>query len=106
GQGVPQRVTDQPGEYDPEVAVDELLAGRAGRGVVVDAGALDVAAVAGRGRVVEGEEQMTAGGRTHQRQQRDAEQAAGQGGGASSGGPQGVVGGPEGVGDSGGAEPG
>ncbi len=71
----------------------------------MDAGALDAGAVAGRGRVVDGEEQMPAGGQTHERQQGDAEQAAGQGRGASSGGPQGVVGGSEGLADASGAEP-
>ena len=75
---MPQRVTGQPGQRDPEVAVDELLAGRPGRRVVMDAGALDVAAVAWRGRVVEGEEQAVAGGQTHQRPQDAAEQAVGQ----------------------------
>ena len=46
------------------------------------------------------------GGQTHERQQGDAEQAVGQGGGASAGGPQGVVGGSEGLADAAGAEPG
>ena len=44
-----------PGEGDPDVAVDELLVGRAGGGVVVDAGPLDVPPVtlfADRGDVV------------------------------------------------------
>jgi len=30
GQGVPQRMPEQPGEGAPKVAVDELLSGRAG----------------------------------------------------------------------------
>src|SRR6478752_6763361 len=37
-EGAPQRVGDDPGQGDPDVAVDELLAGRPWRGVVVDAG--------------------------------------------------------------------
>ena len=60
-QGVPGAMMNQPGQGDPEVAVDELLAGRAGRGVVMDAGALDPGSVTrGRG-VVDGEEPAFAG---------------------------------------------
>ena len=77
GQGVPQRVTGQPGKGDPEVAVDVLLAGRAGRGVVVDAGALDARAVTGRGRVVDGEEPVVARQQPQERAQGAAEQAVG-----------------------------
>ena len=95
-----------PGERDPGVAVEERRAGRPRGGVVVHAGALDAGAVAGRGAVVQGEEQALARGLAEQRQQRAGQQARGQGLGASAGGSQGVVGGAEGVGDAGGAEPG
>jgi len=88
------------------MAVDELLSGGAGRRVVMEAGALDAGAVARRGRIVDGEEQVVARGLTHERQEDAAEQAVGQFGGASAGGPEGVVGRAEGVADSGGAEPG
>ena len=106
GQSVPPGVTGQPGEGHPDVAVDVLLPGRAGAGVVVDAGALDAGAVARRGRVVEGKEQVVAWGAAHQRLQGATQQAVGQGVGASAGGPEGVVGRAEGVADSRGAEPG
>ena len=58
---VPQiRVPGQGGQGHPDVAVDELLAGGAGAGVVVDAAALDLGAVARGGRVVDGQQQPSA----------------------------------------------
>jgi hypothetical protein len=48
-------VLDDPGEGDPDVAVQEALLGRPGRRVVVDAGPLHVRAVARRRAVVLGE---------------------------------------------------
>src|SRR5262249_10604260 len=105
GQGVPQRVAGQPRHDDPDVAVDELLAGRAGAGVVVDTGALHARAVAGGGGVVEREQQGGAGGQRQQRRQGAAQQAEGEVLGAAAGGPEGAVGAAEVGGDAGGAEP-
>src|SRR5205823_1224364 len=60
GDGAPVGVGGQPGQGDPDVAVQEGRPGRPGGGVVVDAGALDVGAVApGRG-VVQAEQQASA----------------------------------------------
>src|SRR5206468_1692618 len=56
-QRVPGRMPSQPGQADPNMAIDELLAGRTRRGVVVNAGTLHARAVACRGRVVDGEPQ-------------------------------------------------
>ena len=66
-QGIPGRVANQPGQRDPDVAVDELLAGRSRRGVVMDAGPLHLGSVACGWGVVDGKEQVVAGKTTHQR---------------------------------------
>src|SRR5579875_3697261 len=87
GQRAPGRVADQPGQRDPEVAINELRAGRSRRGVVVDAGALHLGAVASGGRIVDSEQQRVAGGVT-------------------AGGPESVVGVAEVAGDAGSAGPG
>jgi RNA polymerase sigma-70 factor (ECF subfamily) len=71
----------------------------------VDAGALHLGAVAGRGGVVDGYQQAIAGQGAHQGEQGAAQQAVGQGVGLPAGGPQGRVGAAEIVGDAGGAEP-
>src|SRR5262249_4445317 len=105
GQGVPQRVPHRPSEGDPDVAVDELLAGGAGAGVVVDAGALHAGAVAGGGGVVQREQQVVAGGQRQQRRQDAAQQAEGEVLGAAAGGPEGGVRAAEVGGDAGGPEP-
>src|SRR5262249_4239602 len=106
GQGGPEGVGGQPGEGDPDVAVDELLAGRGGGGGVVDAGALRTRPGAGRRRVVDAEQQPVAFGLRQQRPAGPAQQPRGAAVGAAAGGPEGVVGGAELVGDAGGAEPG
>src|SRR5262249_58073991 len=62
GEGAPEGVADNPGEGAPDVAVDQLLVGRAGGRVVVDAGPLDLLAVAPGRRVVQREQQPALGG--------------------------------------------
>ena len=99
-------MADQPGQGDPDVAVDKFLAGRAGAGVVMDARARHAGAVAGGGRVVDGEQQVVAREPAQQRPQGTEQQAEGQGAGAAAGGPEGAIGGAEVVGDASGAEPG
>src|SRR5262249_60071334 len=74
-------------------------------GVVVDAGALDAGAVAGRRRVVEGKEQPLARAGGHQRPEDVTEQTEGEVAGVPARGPEGAVGGAEIVGDARGAEP-
>jgi hypothetical protein len=106
GQGAPPGVPHRPGQSHPDVAVDELRARGAGAGVAVDAGALHARAVAGGGRVADGEEQVLARGQTQQRPRGTVRQAEGQGAGMTAGGLQGVVGGAEVVLDAGGPEPG
>ena len=91
------------GQGDPDVAVDVLLAGGPGRGVVVDAGALDAGAVALRRRVVQGEQPMLAG---VQPTQHEAQQPASQEVGLASDGAQQIVIKAEVSADAGGAEPG
>ena len=54
-------MVDDPAEGHPAVAVEELRAGRARRGVVVDAGPLDLRAVPLGRRVVEGEDEPVPG---------------------------------------------
>jgi hypothetical protein len=100
---VPQSgVLGQSGQGDPDRAVNELLPGGTGAGVVVDATAFDFGAVARRGGIVDGHGQAPA-----PEQRLDGEQgAAGQVAGPLTDGADGGVGGAEGVGDAGGAEPG
>ena len=95
----------QPGQSDPDVAVEKLLACWSGMGVVVNAGALDAGTIASGGRIIDGEQEVVAGSLSHERLESAAEQAAGQVGGASSGGPEGVVGRSEVGSDGGGTEP-
>ena len=94
----------QGGQADPVVAVEEQLAGRAGRGVVVDAGAFGAGAVALGGGVVQGQRPARPG---VEGAAAVAEQQAGAGGalGAAEGAQRGV-GTAELGGDAGGAEPG
>src|SRR5262249_38280117 len=103
GDGAARGVVGQGGQADPDVAVDELLAGRPGGGVVVGAGAFDAGAVAGGGAVVLGQQQAA-----RARQAGADGLPGGQGHllGAAADGVDGVVGGAERVGDAGGAEPG
>ena len=61
-------MADDPGQRHPQVAVEELLVGRPGGRVVVDAGALHLGAKALRRRVVQGEEQAVAGADLFQQQ--------------------------------------
>src|SRR5262249_45725171 len=89
GQGAPGGVVGQPGQRHPDVAVDEPLASRARGGVVVGAGALHAGAVARRGRVVDANQEVVAGGAAHQGQQGGGEQAVGEGPGAAGWGPEG-----------------
>src|SRR5579875_241901 len=58
----PQGMMHQPGQADPDRAVKELLSARSRRGVVVQAGVLDVAAVTFGRAVVDGEQQWPVGG--------------------------------------------
>ena len=67
--------------------------------------ALDKGAVTLRGRVVDGKTQAVAWEQAHQWQHGAAKHAAGNRGSPAADAPQSVVGGPEGGGDAGGAEP-
>src|SRR5262249_20068400 len=87
---------------DPDVAVEVPLAGGPWAGVVVDAGALDLGAVARRGGVVDGHQQAA----PLQQRLYGVQGAQGQVGGLAAGGAGGGGGGAELVGDAGGAEPG
>ena len=100
--GAPERVADDPGQGDPDVAVEELLVGRPRGGVVVDAGPLDVRAVAlGRGVV----QRRTAAARPGRGRPGRGGAAGGEPVGvAAQGGEEVVVGGEAGA-DAGGAEP-
>ena len=53
-----------PGQGDPNVPVEEFGVGRSGRGIVVDARALDLRAVTLGGRVVQGQEDVVPAGQT------------------------------------------
>ncbi len=77
------------GQDDPDVAVDELLAGRTGGRVVVDAGPLDVRPVPLRRGVVEGEGQPR--GPREQRPDHFDQQASGDAVGPLAGGRDGDV---------------
>jgi hypothetical protein len=61
GQGVALGMADDPVERDPDVPVDVALVGRPGRGMVMQAGAFDVGAVALGRRVVDAEQPERAG---------------------------------------------
>ena len=102
GDGAPVGVLGQGGQGDPDVAVDVLLAGGARAGVVMDAGTLDLGAIAWGGRVVDGHRQAWSA-----QQRLDGEEGAnGHVRGLAADGPDGGVGRAEVVGDTGGAEPG
>ncbi len=72
--GTPAGMAHDPGQGNPDVPVEELLVGRSGGGVVMDAGPLDVRPVALGGRVVQRQQQPLA--RIDQRH-RPAEQQRG-----------------------------
>jgi hypothetical protein len=95
-------VDDDPGQRDPDVAVEEALVGRPRRGVVVDAGALDLGAVALGRRVIQGEQQRPVG---VEAEQGAAEQHPGEPAGAAAQRGEEVVVGGETDADAGGAEP-
>jgi hypothetical protein len=100
--GPPEGVPQDQGRRDPDVAVDVLAAGRARRGIVMDAGPFDVRAVALCRGVVQGKDQPRTGG---QASQKEAQQAGGDRFGlASYGGNEVVIGFPV-VGDASGPQP-
>jgi hypothetical protein len=93
---------DDPGQADPDVAIEEFLLGRSRRRVVVQASALDVATIALGGAVVDGEEQRPVGGKPVEGV---AEQQAREEVGVASQGRQEIVVSREAVADVGGTEP-
>ncbi len=102
GQRAAVGVPRQDGQRDPDVAVDVPLAGGAGAGVVMDASALDVGAVARRRRIVDGRAQASSVQQRPDGVQRADRQLLG----VAADGADGRVGGAEVVADAGGAEPG
>jgi hypothetical protein len=72
GDAVPQRMSDHPGQGDPDVAIDELGVGRPGRGIVMDTCPLDLRPVALGGRVVQGQQDAVPTGQTPQQQNQQA----------------------------------
>src|SRR5262249_46251604 len=80
----PARVPDQPGQADPDVAVEELGPRRPRGGVVMLAGALDVRPVSLGGRVVDGEDQRRARPIAREPLGEETEQGAGEGRGLAS----------------------
>src|SRR5262249_47483306 len=101
--GPPERVGGDPGQGDPDVAVEEALVGRPRGGVVVVAGPLNLGAVALGRRVVQREQQRPRGG---QGEHGALEEQAGREGGDAAQRREevGVAG--EAAADAGGAEPG
>src|SRR5262249_19490020 len=77
--GPPGRVSDQPGQADPDMAVEELGPGRPRGGVVVLAGALDLRPIPLGGGVVDGEDQRRVRPRDREPLPEDAEQGPGEG---------------------------
>src|SRR5262249_24171608 len=103
GQGVTAGVADDPGQGEPDVAVDELLSGRPGGGGVVQAGPLHAGPVALGRRVVLGEQ--PAGLLRQEVPEEVAEEDAGEEGDFVSQGAQQAVGAAELQGEVAGAEP-
>jgi len=95
-------VSSQGGEADPDVAIQELLAGGSRVGVVVQASPFDLGTPATGRRVVQGQTQPTRGDDRLD----GAEDGNGHRVGTATAGSDGVVGGTELDGDAGGAEPG
>ncbi len=77
--GPPERVSDQPGQRDPDVAVEKLRPGWAWGGVVMLAGTLDLGPVPLGGRVVDGEDQRRTRLLAREPLHQDAKQGAGNG---------------------------
>ncbi len=75
----PERVSDQAGQTDPDVAVEERGPGRSRSGVMMLASALDVRPVPLGGRVVDGEDQRRARPIAREPVEKDAEQGPGDG---------------------------
>src|SRR5271167_2446671 len=77
GDRPPKRMSDQPGQTDPDVAVEELGPGRPWGRVVMLAGALNVRPVPLGGGVVDGEDQRRTRTIAWESLEEDAEQGSG-----------------------------
>src|ERR1700722_17288703 len=95
----------QPGQSNPDMAVEELLAGRSGSGVVVHAGTLDMGTIPFRRGIVDGEDEAVAGESQHECLDDEAEKATGHGGRSTPNSPEDIVKAPEVHGDARGTEP-
>src|SRR5271156_4579333 len=99
-------MVDQPGERDPKMTEEKLLASRSRGGVVVNACPLDARAITFGGGIVDGKDQLFAGATQEQRFDHAAETASGHDRRASADGPKDVVKATEVGSDAGGSEPG